>query len=80
MLAVTIVYIHDNGKTQTVSCSDRTQGIMRVAPHDSAPMYDFKFYGHAHPGFYLDQNHFHDGEQLTVDDVLSKEEFQLKFI
>lgn len=80
MLGVTTVYVHDNDKTQTVSCSDRSQGVMEVENNDSAPLYDFRFYGHAHPEFFLDQNQFHDGEQLTVDDIMNKEQFQLKFV
>ena len=79
VLKVTTVFVHDNDKTQTVHCSDGTQGVMQITDVDSAPKYDFKFYGHAHPGFYLDADQYHSGEELKVEDVLDTEEFQLKF-
>ena len=53
---------------------------MQISNADSAPKYDFKFYGHAHPGFFLNADQYHSGEELKVEDVLDTEEFQLKFV
>lgn len=77
---MTTVFVHDNDKTQTVHCSDGTQGVMYITDIDSASKYDFKFYGHAHPGFYLTADQYHSGEELKVEDVLDTEEFQLEFV
>lgn len=78
MLKVTIVYVHNNSQSQTITCSDGSQGVMRVA--DDVPRYDFKFYNHAHLGFWLTQDQFHDGKSLIVKGILEKDKFKLQFI
>lgn len=78
---MTTVYVHGNGKgTQTVKCSDGSQGVMQISSEDSAPMYNFKFYGHAHLGFWVDQDQFHNGEEINVKGTLDHDQFQLKFV
>lgn len=78
---MTTVYVHDDDeKAQTIHCSDGTQGIMQISENDSAPMYNFNFYGHAHLGFCVDQDQFHNGEEVDVKGVLDKDQFQLKFV
>ena len=80
VLKVTTVFVHDDDKTQTVHCSDGTQGVMQISNADSAPKYDFRFYGHTHPSFFLNADQYHSGIELTVADVLDTEKFQLKFV
>lgn len=77
---MTTVYVHDNDQSQTVTCSDGAQGVMRVDNVDKTPHYDFKFYGHSHLGFWLDQDQFHDGESLVVKGVLDEDDFKLQFV
>ena len=77
---MTTVYVHDNDKTQTIHCSDGSQGVMQVISVDSAPLYNFSFYGHAHLDFWLDQNQYHQGEEVSVQGVLDYDQFQLQFI
>jgi hypothetical protein len=80
VLKVTTVYVHNNNQSQTIKCSDGSQGVMRIHNDDVAPHYDFKFYGHAHLGFWLDQDQFHDGEAVVVKGVLDRDDFQLHFV
>ena len=80
VLEVTTIFVHDNDKTQTIHCSDGSQGVMTVSEESSAPYYNFKFYSHEHPGFWVDQDQFHDGESVTVQDIQSDDQFQLKFV
>ena len=80
MLKVTIIYVHNNNRSQTVTCSDGTHGVMRVNNADEAPRYDFNFYGHSHLGFWLTLDQFHDDEEINVKGVLDHDQFQIKFI
>lgn len=49
VIAVTTVYLHANERTQTIHCSDGSQGVVQLA----APYYQFRFYSHQHPSFWL---------------------------
>lgn len=42
---MTTVYLHANERTQTIHCSDGSQGVVQLA----APYYQFRFYSHQHP-------------------------------
>lgn len=79
VLKVTTVYVHNDDKTQTIHCSDGSQGVMRVDLKDSAP-YAFKFYGHQHPSFWVSHDEFHDGKGIVVKDIQGEEDFELKFV
>ncbi|KRK59925.1 hypothetical protein [Limosilactobacillus antri] len=73
---MTTVYLHDNQQTQTIHCSDGSQGVMQLA----APYYQFRFYSHQHPSFCLVQSQIHDGATITVKDIQSRDDFQLKLV
>ncbi|MBB1079627.1 hypothetical protein H5S09_07090 [Limosilactobacillus sp. STM2_1] len=77
---MTTVYVHNNNQSQTVACSDGSQGVMRISNIDVAPHYSFKFYSHAHMGFWLNQDQFHDGQSLVVKGVLENEQFKIQFV
>lgn len=77
---MTTVYVHDDDKTQAVHCSDGSQGVMRVNLKDSAPFFNFQFYSHKHPSFWVNKTQFHDGENIKVKDIQSQDQFQLKFV
>lgn len=77
---MTTVYVHNNNQSQTVACSDGSHGVMRISNVDVAPRYSFKFYSHAHLGFWLDQTQFHDGKSLIVKGILEKEHFKIQFV
>ena len=51
-----------------------------VKNSSETPTYEFKFYAHTHPGFYLGADEFHDGEELTLDDIMSQDQIALKFV
>ena len=80
VLKVTTVYVHNNNQSQAVVCSDGSQGVMRISNIDVAPRYSFKFYSHAHLGFWLDKEQFHNGKSLIVKGVLENERFKIQFI
>lgn len=77
---MTTVYVHNNNQSQAITCSDGSQGVMRVNDVDAAPRYDFKFYGHSHLGFWLNQAQFHDGQSLVVKGILDKDKFKIQFV
>ena len=77
---MTTVYIKPDQKDETISCSDGSHGAMVVAPQAQGEHYEFTFYGHAHPTFWLTQSQFHDGEQLRVRDMVHDETFKIHFI
>lgn len=76
---MTTVYVNADDKDETISCSDGAQGEMAVAPQANGVHYEFTFYGHAHPHFWLTKSQFHDGEQLRVRDLVHDETFKIKF-
>ncbi|WP_086132376.1 hypothetical protein [Limosilactobacillus reuteri] len=41
---------------------------------------NFKFYSHAHLGFWLDKHQFYDGKTLIVKGVLENERLEIKFV
>lgn len=73
---MTTIYLHNNGQAQAIHCSDGSQGVVQLA----APYYEFRFYNHQHPGFWLAPNQFHDGETMVVKDIQSVDDFRLKFV
>ncbi|WP_251573754.1 hypothetical protein [Limosilactobacillus agrestimuris] len=78
---MTTVYVRDKDKaTQEFNCSDGSTGVLKVEDMKTAPTYYFKFYAHSHPSFRLADNEFHDGEELTIRDILDNEQVALKFI
>lgn len=80
MLNLTTIYVHNNNQSQTVACSDGTQGVMRVKDNGVVSHYSFKFYSHAHLGFWLDKTQFRDGKSLIVKGILENEKFKIRFI
>ncbi|MGM9892055.1 hypothetical protein [Limosilactobacillus sp.] len=77
---MTTVFVHNDDQTQAIHCSDGSQGVMQVNLKDSAPYYAFRFYSHVHPSFWVNQDQFHDGEDVVVKDIQSEDDFQLKFV
>lgn len=77
---MTTVFVDQKKQTQTIHCSDGASGVMVVEDSEQTPTYDFKFYAHTHPSFRLDENEFHDGETLTLEDIMSKDQVALKFV
>ncbi len=73
---MTIIYVHDNNQSQNITCSDGSQGVLRVSKLNNA----IKFYSHAHLGFWLDKHQFYDGKSLIVKGVLENERLEIKFI
>lgn len=76
VIAVTTVYLHANERTQTIHCSDGSQGVVQLA----VPYYQFRFYSHQHPSFWLKQSQLQDGATVKVRDIQSTDDFQLKLI
>ena len=77
---MTTVFVHDDDKTQTIHCSDGSQGVMQVSQKNSAPYYAFRFYSYVHPSFWVDQDQFHNGEDIVVKDIQGLYDFQLLFV
>ena len=77
---MTTVFVHDDDKTQTIHCSDGSQGVMQVSQKNSAPYYAFRFYSYVHPSFWVDQDQFHNGEDIVVKDIQRLYYFQLPFV
>ena len=77
---MTIIYVHDNNQSQNVTCSDGSQGVLRVSKLNNAMRYSFKFYSHAHLGFWLDKHQFYDGKSLIVKGDLENERLEIKFV
>ena len=80
VLKVTTVFVSDKQEDQIIHCSDGTSGAMMVKDSSETPTYEFKFYAHTHPAFSLSADEFHDGEELTLDDIMSKDQITLKFV
>ena len=40
---MTIIYVHDNNQLQNITCSDGSQGVLRVSKLNNAMWYSFKF-------------------------------------
>ena len=80
VLKVTTVFVHGDDKTQTIHCSDGSQGVMQVSQKNSAPYYAFRFYSYVHPSFWVDQDQFHNGEDIVVKDIQSEDDFKLQFV
>ncbi|MDO4903219.1 MAG: hypothetical protein Q3959_03045 [Limosilactobacillus sp.] len=74
------VFVQNNDKTQTVRCSDGSQGVMQFDKDSSAPFYKFQFYAHRHPSFWVSSRQFTDGKKVVVKDVDHEENFTLKFV
>ena len=53
---------------------------MEVEDTQTTPTYYFRFYAHSHPSFRLADNEFHDGEEITIMDILDNEDVALKFV
>ena len=64
---MTTIYVHNNNQSQNITCSDGIQ-------------YSFKFYSHAHLGFWLDKHQFYDGKSLIVKGILEDERLEIKFV
>ncbi|WCT60648.1 hypothetical protein [Limosilactobacillus portuensis] len=45
----------------------------------TTPTYYFKFYAHSHPSFRLTDSDFHDGKEVVIRDIMTKEQIALKF-
>lgn len=75
---MTTVYVKPNVKDETISCSDGARGEMVVAPQAEGVHYEFTFYGHAHPRFWMTKSQFRDGAKLRVRDIVHDETFQIK--
>ncbi|MBU3829918.1 MAG: hypothetical protein H9843_03365 [Candidatus Limosilactobacillus merdavium] len=80
MLEVTTVYVQNSKATQEFNCSDGSTGVMEVEDTQTTPTYYFRFYAHSHPSFRLADNEFHDGEEITIMDILDNEDVALKFV
>lgn len=76
---MTTVFVKPDAKDETIKCSDGAYGEMEVAPQTDGLHYEFTFYGHTHPHFWLTKGQFHDGAQLRVRDTVSDEIFKIKF-
>lgn len=77
---VTVIYVHNTNRSQNITCSDGSQGVLRVSKTNNAVRYNFKFYSHAHLGFWLDKRQFYDGKSLIVKGVLENERLEIKFV
>ncbi|MCI6368922.1 MAG: hypothetical protein MR804_08520 [Limosilactobacillus reuteri] len=41
---MTTIYVHDNNQSQNITCSDGSQGVLRVSKMNNAVRYNFKFW------------------------------------
>lgn len=62
---------------QTFTCSDHSSGAVTVRPGADGEYYEFSFYAHAHPSFWVPASALVDGHQVRVAGVSDSEVFTL---